>query len=202
MEANSDPSEEATKIDVLDFRNNNRQLIGSYIFRILGIGVFGLLFILITLAIHPNIPFTKENFIGISIPFTSPMISIILIIIDVLFILYLHELIHASVFYLTKRQKPKIGMRGFIIFAAAPNHLIEHNAMILNALAPFVVISVIGIILIMLLPINMLPWIFIPTVINATAAGGDFMGVVWMLKHSRYTVYKDDGDVISAYSLQ
>jgi hypothetical protein len=188
------------KIDVIDFKNNKKQLISSYIYRGIGIVVFGAIFFLITILIHPNLSITLESFIGLSIPKISSIISIILIILDVIFVLYLHELIHALVFFISNGQKPKIGIRGFIIFAAAPEKLVKHNAMIINALSPFITISVIGIILISVLPTGVIPWIFIPTVINAAASGGDFMITAWIIKHKSNTVYQDDGDIITAYS--
>jgi hypothetical protein len=37
-----------------------------------------------------------------------------------------------------------------------------------------------------------------PTLVNAAAAGGDFMVVYFVLKHSRQTQYRDVGDIIDA----
>lgn len=71
--------------------------------------------------------------------------------------------------------------------------------MTINALAPFVVISILGIILITFMPISFLPWVFIPTVVNAAAAGGDFMGVVWLLRQPDDVMIEDNGDVLTAF---
>jgi hypothetical protein len=51
-------------------------------------------------------------------------------------------------------------------------------------------------------PKEALSWIFIPTLVNAAAAGGDFMVVFFVLKHSRETQYQDVGDIISALEVR
>jgi hypothetical protein len=87
------------------------------------------------------------------------------------------------------------------LFAPAPGYLNPRGAMIANALAPFAVISLVGAVLIVLLPTAHLSWIFIPTVVNAAAAGGDFLGVAWLGKLPKETRLEDDGERLVAYLL-
>ena len=202
MEKPPQSEKEKVPIGSIDFHKNKGQLILSYVLRLIGLLIFGVLFIFIATLFHPELPLEKESFIGISIKDVSPVISILLIILDVIFVLYLHEMIHASVFYLNKGQSPQIGIRGLVIYARAPGHYVKRNVMILNGLAPFTVISILGAVLMSVLPANALPWVLIPTIINAAAAGGDFMIMGWMLRHSSSTVYKDEGDIITAFSTQ
>lgn len=190
---------ELKKVDALDFRNNKTQLILSYILRIIGVVVFGLLFMLWISLINADTPITLQTFLNIEIANLPAVVSILLIILDVIFVLYLHELIHAFVFYLTHRQKPKIGMRGFVIFAAAPSHLLNRNQLIINALSPFFAISVLGAFMLSLIPNNLTAWVLIPTIVNAAASGGDFMAVVWAMRHDKRAIYNDDGDIITAF---
>jgi hypothetical protein len=192
-------SENLEKIGAIDFRNNRMQLIWSYILRFIGLIVFGGLFLFVAVQFNPGLQIEKESFLSIAIPGLSPILSILLIVVDVLLVLYIHELIHATVFFLSKGQSPEIGIRGLVIYAKAPTHYVKRNIMIINGLAPFLVISIIGIIFMVVLPDRTLPWIFIPIVINAAAAGGDFMIVAWMIKHSKEFVYQDEGDIITAY---
>ncbi|GEM_PF-1557136 len=187
------------RIGVIDFRNDKKQLLWSYFIRLICLLFFGPLFVLIALQMDIHIPVTKEAFLGISIPGISGFFSILFIIIAVVFVLFLHEMIHAAVFFFSKNQKPRIGMKGLVIYAKASRYLVNRNAMIINGLAPFFVLTLLGFILIELLPVTALPWIFIPTLVNAAASGGDFMIVMWMMGHTRKTLYKDEGDIITAY---
>lgn len=187
------------EIAALDFRNNKKQLIVSYILRIVGFATFGLLLALLSHFIYPHVSLQIDDLISIKIPGIANWMSIILLIAVVVLVLSLHELIHATVAFISNGQKPKIGMRGLVIFAAAPDSQLSKKALIINALAPFIIISLIGIILIGIIPASFVAWIYIPTVVNAGSAGGDFQMVAWSLKHPKGTIYIDQGDITKAY---
>lgn len=187
------------QVSSLDFHTNKQYLIISYLLRAAGLLVFGALFLMITKYLANNSEIILKELISIEIKSLPSILSIILILLDVVFILFLHELIHAAVVFITHRQKPKIGIRGLIIFAAAPESILTKTQFIITALAPFVVISIIGCLLIFFIPQNFLSWIFIPTVINAAAAGGDFMAVIWALKQPENAKFIDKGDITYAY---
>ncbi len=182
--------------DQLDFRNNRRQLLGSYLLRLAGVFLFGFLFQYLLNTLRGE--FSMATLLNIEIEGVGAVWSILLLILNVLLVLYLHELIHAAVYYFGSGQSPRIGMRGLVIFAAAPDKLISRNVMLINAWAPFAVISLMGLVLMQSVPEQALSWVFMPTLVNAAAAGGDFMVVYFVLKHSRQTQYRDVGDIIDA----
>ena len=181
-------------IDTLDFRNNIGQLILSYVYRIIALFVFGGLFYGFVQLVHGTILF--EKLVNIELETVPGFVSILLLIIDLVFVLYLHEMIHAGVYYCTKGQKPIIGMRGLVIFAAAPKQMNSRLEMMVNAIAPFAIISLAGLTAVTFLPIEMASWVFIPTLINAAASGGDFMTLGFVLKQDKDASFKDVGDII------
>lgn len=183
----------------LDFRHDKQALAFSYLFRVLGALVFGVLLISFIHWVHPYVPNTADTYFGIAITGVPTFISILLIVLNVAVVLSLHELIHATIYYLDQRVAPRIGWRGLSIFAAAPNALVSRNVMLVNALAPFTCISLLGLALIWLLPISFLPWVLIPTLVNAAASGGDFMTLGWVLKQPKNRVFHDEGDVMTVY---
>ena len=187
------------QVGALDFRNNKQALIVSYVLRAAGVFVFGALFLMITKYLATGNEIILKQLISIEIKSLPSGLSIFLIILDVVFVLFLHELIHASVVFITHGQKPKIGIRKLIIYAASPESVLTKTQFIITALAPFLVISIIGCMLIFFVPYNYLSWIFIPTVVNAAAAGGDFMAVVWALKQPENAKFIDKGDITYAY---
>lgn len=191
--------ENQKQISTLDFRDNNQLVIISYALRALGAVIFGGLFYAAANAIHPDAGLTFESLVSIAIDGVPDIASIGLIIFAVIFVLWLHELIHASVFYVHTGAPPRIGIRGPIIFASAKAYLNTRTAMMVNALAPFVVISGLGLLFIVIAPVTMLAWVFIPTVANAAAAGGDFMAVNWLIGLPRGTKIEDHGDLLIAY---
>lgn len=182
--------------DQLDFRNNRKQLIGSYVLRFAGGFFFGLLFQYLLNTLRGAL--SMAALLSIQIEGLAAIWSIFLLTINTFAVLYLHELVHAAVYFFSSRQKPRIGMRGLVIFAAAPDKLISRNVMLINALAPIFIISLLGFGLMLSVPEQVLPWVFIPTLVNAAASGGDFMVVYFVLKHNPQTQYRDVGDIISA----
>lgn len=196
---NSGNIDNLIQVDTLDFNNNKSQLIISYLLRLFGIFIFGFLFWIATLFIKNNKEITIEILLNIKIETLPSSVSIFLIVIDVIFVLYIHEIIHALVFFITHKQKPQIGIRGFIIFAAAPNKVLNKYQLIINAFAPFTLITILGFSLIYFISVNNLSWVFIPTVVNAAAAGGDFMAVLWAAKQTNKTKFVDSGDITIAY---
>jgi hypothetical protein len=183
----------------LDFSADKSKLIVSYMIRLIGLFLFYYLFGGIITIIRPEIPFSFDTFLTISIANIPHWLSIIFIILVVMLVLYLHELVHASLFFLSQGVPPKIGINGPIIYAAASGYLNARSIMIINALTPFTVISVFGLILSAILPPSVLPWTFIPSAINAAAAGGDFIAVFWLIKLPAYAIIQDYGDILVAY---
>lgn len=196
---NSDNINNLIQVDTLDFKNNKSQLMISYLLRLLGVFVFGFLFWRSIISIKNNEGITIETLLKIKIETLPSLVSILLIVLDVIFVLYIHEITHALVFFITHKQKPQIGIRGFIIFAAAPNKVLNKYQLIINALAPFTLITILGFLLIHFIDVNYLSWVFIPTVVNAAAAGGDFMTVLWAAKHTNKTKFIDSGDTTISY---
>lgn len=191
--------ENQTPISTLDFHENQMLVIISYALRALGAVIFGGLFYAAANAIHPDAGLTFESLVSIAIDGVPDIVSIGLIVFAVVFVLWLHEVVHAGVFYAHTGAPPRIGIRGPIIFASAEGYLNTRNAMMVNALAPFVVISVLGLLLMAIAPVTAMAWVFIPTVANAAAAGGDFMTVFWLLGLPRNTKIEDHGDLLIAY---
>jgi hypothetical protein len=171
----------------------------SYLLRAFGFALFTGIFIVLTRLIHPHLPTTVETYLNIALPNVPGIASILLAAASVVAVLALHELVHATAFYLDQRIPPKIGGRGLLIFSSAPGYLVSRMSMIVNALAPFIVISTLGLVLIGVVPENLLSWIFIPTVANAAAAGGDFIAVAWLLKQPKDARIEDNGDLLTAY---
>lgn len=183
----------------LDFRNNKGQLGISYALRFLSAPVFGFLFMLYIVQTGNGAEMSLKDYLSIGIEGVPDYISILLLVVDLVFVLYIHELTHALVLLLTHKHPPKIGMNGLVIYAASPDALLTKGQFIAAALAPFILISALGLMLMSLIPLQHISWVFIPVTVNAAAAGGDFMAVIWSLRHKEGLLYNDLGDITNAY---
>ncbi|MBX0329681.1 DUF3267 domain-containing protein [Oscillochloris sp. ZM17-4] len=200
MRDNRSPHKSGIRLSSLDFRNNTWLTILSYLLRLIGAVVFGGLFFQIVQRLRPDEALTLMALVSIGIDGVPAIASIILVVLDVIGVLVLHECIHAAVFAITSGAPPRIGIRGAMIFASAEGYLTSRNAMLVNAIAPFAVISALGLLLLPVVPSAALAWIFIPTVVNAAAAAGDAMAVAWLATLPTTATIEDHGDVLVAYS--
>ena len=192
------PDSQSRAIGSIDFASPEH-LRRSYAVRAAGVLCFGVIFVAVIMAIHPELPLALESFVGISVASWPGWLSVVLVVADVVVVLFLHELVHAAVFWLSAGAPAKIGARSFLIYAAAPGYRIARNWMIVNALAPFGVISLAAIPLLTLHP-SVVPWVFIPAVANAAAAGGDFMGAFALARWPAETLVEDDGTKLSLFA--
>jgi hypothetical protein len=111
----------------------------------------------------------------------------------------LHEAVHGIFFWLYTRSKPKFALRWYYAYAAAPTWYIPRNQYLVTALAPLVVISVIGLLVITISPPALfLPiWFFIT--MNASGAIGDILVAVWLLFKPSSGMIRDQGDAITLF---
>ncbi|HEX7541631.1 MAG TPA: DUF3267 domain-containing protein [Anaerolineales bacterium] len=113
----------------------------------------------------------------------------------------LHELVHGVFFWLFTRSRPTFGFRGWYAFAAAPGWLLTRGQYLVVTLAPFVLLSILGIILLAIVPTGALAAILAGTVMNAAGAVGDLWVVFLILREHRPIMIEDLGDGFNFYAL-
>jgi len=178
----------------IDLSRDHRMLI---FLNLLGIVLYFLsswLFWSLTHSIRPDI----RNH-GIHISSLSSILGILLAILGVL---VLHELVHGLFFWLFTTQRPQFGFRGAYAFAAAPTWYIARGPYLIVGLSPLVLITIVGVFLLAIIPIEgLLPLVFALT-INTAGAIGDAAISAWLLTQPSSVLIRDSGDAISVYALQ
>jgi hypothetical protein len=77
-------------------------------------------------------------------------IGVVLLLLAVQVIL--HELIHGFFFWFFTRSRPTFGFKGFYAYAAAPDWYLPRNQHLIVALAPLVLITGLGLVLLTFVP--------------------------------------------------
>jgi len=133
--------------------------------------------------------FTGE--VGFNFDFTSGTILISVALVIGTFVL--HELIH-GLFMLLYGGKPRYGagIAHYILpyFYTTTKTRFLRNQFIAIAIAPLVVISMVGICLMAALP-SIAHWIFIPLVLNASGAVGDLWVIRNVLRYPKHVLLED-----------
>jgi hypothetical protein len=112
---------------------------------------------------------------------------------------FVHELIHGLFYWLLTRARPTYGFKIIYAYAAAPDFYIPRNQSLIVGLAPFVLISLGGLVLLLFTPfVVTVTLVFIMT-INAAGCAGDFYIVGLLLTRPASTLTRDIGDSMTFY---
>ena len=138
--------------------------------------------------------------IGFSTGSLPDMVRLIFWIIVLLALhIILHEAIHGIFFWLFTRSRPVFAFRWKYAYAAAPGWYINRLPFLITTLAPLVVITAVGLLLMSAAPPSWLLGIWFVITMNASGAVGD-MVVAWRLLTSPGdTLVEDRGDALTFY---
>jgi hypothetical protein len=113
--------------------------------------------------------------------------------------LLLHEALHGLAFWIFSRSRPRFAFKTFYAYASLPGWYLPRSQYLVSALLPFTFITVLGVLLLWLLP----PTWFIPMLLvmvaNAAGSVGDLVVAVWLLTRQRGTLAMDAGDAVTLY---
>lgn len=110
----------------------------------------------------------------------------------------IHEAVHGLFFWFYTGDRPLFAFRGAYAYAAMPGWYIPRNAFFVTTLAPFVVITVLGILL-MYLTTWLLPVWFVITM-NASGSVGDLFVAFWLMRQPPDCLAEDRGDAVTLYA--
>ncbi len=135
-----------------------------------------------------------------SIESAGDFLPVILTLLGATFgMMVVHEAFHGIFFWHYTGTRPKFGFRGAYAFAAAPDWYVRRTPYLVTSLAPLVGITLIGILLLALVPVRWVPLLVLVVVFNAAGAVGDLWVAYWLLRCPPDALGNDQGDVTSLY---
>lgn len=111
----------------------------------------------------------------------------------------IHEAIHGLLFWGFTGARPQFGISFFYAYAAAPGWYLPRPQYIVVALAPLLLITLVGILLIPLVPSAMLPSLLVVITANIAGSIGDLLVVGWLLAQPTGTLVQDTGAAVTIY---
>jgi hypothetical protein len=139
---------------------------------------------------------------GASFSFNSNhfLTNLLVLLLVYMGVIVLHEIIHGLFFWLTTGEKPRFGFRGAYAFAAAPDWYLPRKPYLMVGLAPLILITSVGFLLVPITPDSWLLMLGVAVTANASGAVGDLAVVLWLLiKHPADLLLRDRGDAIDIY---
>jgi hypothetical protein len=111
----------------------------------------------------------------------------------------LHEAIHGLFFWVFTRSRPVFGVKLLFAYAGAPDWYIPRNQYSIVGIAPLVMISLVGFLLIPLIPLSTAQILLFGMVMNAAGAVGDIYVCGRVLRLPPDVLVRDTGFVFDVY---
>ncbi len=115
-------------------------------------------------------------------------------------VLIIHELVHGLFYWLLSRKRPKFGLQGLFPYAAAPIGVyFPRNQFLTIGLAPLVLLTTVGLLLIAIAPTPLVPFLLLFVAFNAAGAAGDLIMVIRLMAFSSDTMMEDNEAGVTIY---
>ena len=115
-------------------------------------------------------------------------------------VIVLHEIIHGLFFWIITGERPQFGFRGAYAFAAAPDWYLPRPSYLVVGLAPLVLITLVGLLLLPITPDGGLILLGLAITANASGAIGDLAVVAWLgWRYPASILVCDHGDAIDIF---
>jgi len=178
-------------IEIVDFQKDKRLLIIINLLSVVLFIVFYLLFFSIYFLIFDLKYFDILYFYNTFK--SSSYIYAIVLILFLIVILIIHELIHGVFFYIYTGERPTIGFKGIYGYAGAPGWYIKKDQFYIISLSPLILITILGFIIIQIIPENYSTVLFLVITVNAAGSIGDIWISMKLLKKPKETYVNDTG---------
>jgi hypothetical protein len=140
---------------------------------------------------------------GMDHPFglENPYLASLGLILLMVAMLLLHEAVHGVCFWIFTHSRPQFSFRRFYAYASIPGWYLPRGQYLISAIAPFLFITLTGLILMATMPAtSFIPLIFV-LVANASGSVGDLVVIAWLLSRKKGVLAQDRGDAVSLYEL-
>jgi hypothetical protein len=132
----------------------------------------------------------------------STLDSVLGIVVSLVGVIILHELVHGVFFWVITGQRPHFGFKGAYAFAAAPTWYIARGPYLIVGLSPLVLITIAGVLLLPVVPLEILSPLALALTFNGAGAIGDAAIVVYLLTLPPSVLINDRGDAVAVYIKQ
>lgn len=155
---------------------------------------FGWLFLYLFATIRPDVSAFSLEIRGLGSLFLLG--GLLLAVVGVIL---LHELVHGLFIWWYTGSRFHFGVGVGYAYAAVPDWYLPRRQHMVIALAPLLLISLVGLTVVTFLPTAVFPYLFVALVLNAVGSVGDLAMVGWLLFKPAHTLVRDTGPAIFIY---
>lgn len=114
-------------------------------------------------------------------------------------VIVLHEIVHGLFFWLFTGSRPVFALKIVYAYAGAPDWYLPCRQYMVVGVAPLVVITALGVLLLAVVPQGWLLPVLLFTALNAGGAVGDLGVAAWLLVQPAACLANDEGDRVTLY---
>ena len=131
--------------------------------------------------------------------FSLSITSFLLWTVVILGVIVLHELVHGFFLWLFTRERPVFGYSWYYAYAGAPDWYLPRRPYIVVSLAPLVIITLVGMVLLPFVPATAVIPLLLAITANAAGAVGDILATIWVLWQPANILIRDTGTAFTLY---
>ena len=181
----------------LDLSANTRALLGLNLVGVVLFFLFAWLFSSLAVRIRPD---AVSIFPVIEIGSLLGALWLVLALLALQAVMIvLHEGLHGFFFYAFTRARPKFAFKGLYAYAALPGWYIPRREYLVICLAPLVGITLLGFLMIAVIPPAWIPAVLVVMTLNAAGSVGDMTVAAWLLRAPAGSLANDQGDAFNLY---
>lgn len=171
-----------------------------FMLNVVSLAMLGIVSVLMLLLLRWLRPADVAATFTFSIQGTSNFLVVILtVLVATTAMMVVHEAFHGIFFWYFTGSRPKFGFRGAYAFAAAPDWYVPRTPYLITSLAPLIGITLIGVLLLAVVPVSWIPLLLLVVALNAAGAVGDLWVAWWLVRCPADAFGNDQGDVTSLY---
>jgi len=131
---------------------------------------------------------------------TLPFQLIVDAIVAVVSVMLIHELVHGVFFWRFAGQRPAFDIKGLFVYVAGPPEVyFPRNQYLVVGIAPLVLLTLVGLLLMIIVPVGVVPVITLFIAFNVAGAAGDLQMFAWLLSYSSDTLMQDSVTSVIVY---
>jgi hypothetical protein len=181
----------------LDLTKDKRALILLNLAGFLLLVLLAPLFMEAAMWLRPDVSMSE---LGITlVGFSDVLLALLAVVVLYAAVIVLHEGAHGILLWWYSRSRPAFAFRGYYASAAAPGWFFPRNQYIIVGLAPLVLLTALGFLILSFAPPTWFVAVISFMVLNASGAIGDMAVVFWLMRQPAVSLAFDVGEAVTVY---
>ena len=126
--------------------------------------------------------------------------GVLLLVVSVALVILLREGLHWLVLWIITGDLPRLGFRGMYAYAAVPEWYLPRRAYTWLTFIPLFGITILGVIAVVLVPLNLVPGVMLLVSLNVAMAINDLATLYWLMRRPKESLIMEDRDCVQVFT--